>query len=63
MEALRTWTVNGDNPLTVAVYKPVMTIQLGDGPAAELTPGQVSELADRFCRAGYYFESEDPEDL
>ena len=63
MEALRTWTCDGDKPLTIAIYKPVMTVRFGDGPEAELTPAQVAELSTRLIDAENYFESEDPEDF
>lgn len=63
MEALRTWTFDGDNPMTVALYKPVMTIRFGDGPEAHLSPSQVAELSNKLCDVECYFDSEDPRDL
>ncbi len=63
MEALRTWTFEGEKPLTVTVYKPAMTIRCADGQEAEISPSQLSELCSRLVDAEYYFESEDPEVL
>lgn len=61
MEAIRTWTFEGEKPLTISVYKPVVTIRFGDGPEAELTPAQVGELSDKMLDVENYFDAEDPE--
>lgn len=63
MEPMRTWTFVGVEPLTVSVYKPVVTIRWGDGPEAQLSPQQVAELSSRIVDLENYFDSDDPEVL
>jgi hypothetical protein len=63
MEAMRTWTFEGGTPLVVTVYKPAMTIQCGDGPVAELTQDQFTNLCARFVDIENYFDTQDPEIL
>ena len=61
MDAIRTWTFEGAKPMTISVYKPVVTIRFGDGPEAELSPAQVSELSSRMVDAENFFDADDPE--
>jgi hypothetical protein len=63
MEPLRTWTIEGEHPLTVSLYRPVLTIRCGDGPEAELTPDQVAALSKRFVDIDCFFDTEEPEFL
>jgi hypothetical protein len=63
MEAIRTWTFEGEHPVTISLYKPVVTIRCGEGPEAELSPSQLKKLYDRLEDVGEFFDSEDPEVL
>ncbi|HEV8562846.1 MAG TPA: hypothetical protein VGR06_41555 [Actinophytocola sp.] len=63
MEPIRTWTFDGDNPMTISLYKPVVTVKCGNGPEAELSPNQLKQLTERLEDVGEFFESEDPEVL
>lgn len=63
MEPLRTWTFEGEKPLTVTLYKPALTIRCGDGPEAELSPIQFGKLYDRFVDIEGFFDTQDPEVL
>ena len=62
MEPLHSWTVPGDDvPMTITIHRPAVTIRLGNGPEAMLTPDQVRELSDRMVHAENYFDTNDPE--
>ena len=63
MEAMRTWTFEGDNSMTISLYKPVLTIKCGDGPEAELSPSQLRQLCERLGDVENFFDTEDPEVL
>lgn len=63
MNALRTWTIPGDTPLTITVHRPAVTMRYGDGPEVELNPSQVQSLSARMVDAEDYFDTEDPEIL
>jgi hypothetical protein len=56
--AIRTWTIDGDVPLTFTIHQPAVTIRCGDGPEVPLSPSQVSELYDRFTDADDMFHTE-----
>lgn len=64
MKPVRSWTIAGDNPLTVKVYRPAMTIRCGDGPESELSPQQVSALTQRLVDIDCVYDAEefDPEE-
>ncbi len=63
VEAIRSWTFEGEVPLVVKLYKPALTIQCGDGPEAALTTEQFKQLSDKFCDVENFFDTEDPEML
>lgn len=63
MEPLRTWTFQGEHPITVCLYQPAMTIRFGDGPEARLSPDQVAALTKRFVDIDCFFDTEEPEFL
>jgi hypothetical protein len=58
MTAIRTWTIDGDVPLTFTIHEPAVTIRCGDGPEIQLSAKQVSELWDRFTDADDLFQTE-----
>jgi hypothetical protein len=60
MEPLRTWTIEGEQPLTLNLYRPALTIRFGDGPEATLSPDQVATLSQRFIDIECYFHTEEP---
>ena len=63
MNALRTWTIPGETPLTITVHRPAVTMRYGDGPEVELSPSQVQSLSARMVDAEDYFDTGDPEIL
>ena len=63
VDAVRSWTIPGETPLTITVHRPAVTVQCGDGPEVALSPSQVEALGTRMVEAEDYFDSEDPETL
>ncbi|ONI74866.1 hypothetical protein ALI144C_39445 [Actinosynnema sp. ALI-1.44] len=63
MEPLRTWTIPGDETITLSVYRPAVTIRCGDGPEVTISPDQVTTLSDRFVDVDNFFASGEPGDL
>ncbi|RZS37146.1 hypothetical protein EV193_106384 [Herbihabitans rhizosphaerae] len=47
-ELTRTWTIEGEIPMTFTVHQPAVTVRYGDGQEVTLDPKQVRELYDRF---------------
>jgi hypothetical protein len=63
MTPLRTWTIGDENPVTISVYRPAVTIQCGDGPAVTISPAQVASLSERLDDIEMFFDSGDPDSL
>ncbi|MGQ0838922.1 hypothetical protein [Actinokineospora sp.] len=61
MEPLRTWTVEGEVPITLSVYRPAVTIRCGDGPETVIDPKQVGLLAEHFVSVEDFFDTGDPD--
>jgi hypothetical protein len=63
MEPMRTWTIAGENQITLSVYRPAVTMRCGDGPEVALNPEQVAKLSSRFMDMDNFFYPGESEDL
>lgn len=61
MSAIRSWTLEGDPPMTVTVYRPAVTVRRGDGPEVLIGRSQMRTLNVRLELAADFFEDDTPE--